>query len=336
VTATTVGGLERLLDDLPLAVLLFTDGRLAYANSAAGALFPVLVERAVAEPGDGVGEAVLEAALTGRTIEVDLTAGGRDLVARASPTAPGEVAVVVSDLTETRRVEAMRRAFVINASHELKTPVAGMQALADALLLAIERDPERARRMIERLRGESIRLARLVRELLDLARLEEATTQRARRVELPPLVAAQIDRVAELAERRGVEFATDLDPAASVVAVPEDIRLIVGNLVENAVRYNRDNGRVHVRVRRLGGEVSLEVADTGIGIAEADRDRIFERFYRVDKARSRAVGGTGLGLSLVRHATERLGGSISLSSTLGEGSTFTVVLPVEGTPLDES
>lgn len=324
-----VGGLERLLDDLPLAVMLFTDGRLAYANAATRALFGDLAERAVAD-------AVAEVAVAARAIEVELTAGGRDLVARASPTAPGEVAVVVSDLTETRRVESMRRAFVTNASHELKTPVAGMQALADALLLAVERDPDRARRMIERLRGEAVRLARLVRELLDLARLEEATTQRARRVDLPPLVSAQVERLGELAERRGIRIGTDLDPAASIVAVPEDVRLIVGNLLENAVRYNRDRGHVQVHVQRCGGEVSLAVADTGIGIPEADRDRVFERFYRVDRARSRAAGGTGLGLSLVRNATERAGGRISLTSEVGVGSTFTVVLPVEGSPLDQA
>jgi signal transduction histidine kinase len=313
--------MERVLDDLPLAVMLFARGRLAYANPAATELYPAVA-------GD-VGEVVTEAAETGLAVEVDLAAAGRDLRARAWPTAPGEVAVVVSDLTETRRVEAMRRAFVTNASHELKTPVAGMQALAESLLLALERDPERARRMVERLRGEAIRLARLVRDLLDLARLEEATAQHARRVDVSAVVRSQVERLARLAERRGITVTVDLAPAV-VVAVPEDVRLIVGNLVDNAVRYGRRDGHVWIRVDRSSGAVTLEVADDGIGIPAAEQDRIFERFYRVDKARSRALGGTGLGLSLVRHATERLGGQVSITSEEGKGSTFTVVLPVEG------
>ncbi len=316
-----VAAIERLLDDLPLAVMLFTDGTLAYANPAGTELFAAL--------GRGLRDAVAEAAETARVIEVDLASDGRDLRARASPTAAGEVAVVVSDLTETRRVEEMRRAFVTNASHELKTPVAGMQALADSLMIAIERDPDRAVRMVERLRGEAARLARLVRELLDLARLEEASMQRARRVDLCGVVKTQLDRLASAAERRGITFSTELEEA-SVVAVPEDIRLIVSNLIDNAVRYNREDGEVHIRVQRAGGEVTLEVSDTGIGIPASDRDRIFERFYRVDKARSRALGGTGLGLSLVRHAAERLGGRVSVASAVDKGSTFTVVLPVEG------
>jgi signal transduction histidine kinase len=314
---------ERLLDGLPLAVVLFAGQGVAYANPAARHLFPGGV------PPQELADAVAEAMETGRPIQVELVVDGRDLKARASATGPGEIAVVVSDLTETRRVEAMRRTFVTNASHELKTPVAGMQALADSLAVAVERDPERARRMIERLREEAVRLARLVRELLDLARLEEATAQRARRVDLTGLVEGQVERLKALAELRGVTFAVDVEEDASVVANPEDVRLIVGNLLENAVRYNHPDGEVRVQVRRRGGDVCVAVTDTGIGIPKADRDRIFERFYRVDKARSRAAGGTGLGLSLVRHAVERLGGHIALSSTVGEGSTFTVTLPTD-------
>lgn len=326
---------ERLLDDLPLAVMLFTGGGLAYANPAARKLIPAegVGESAGQVLDEGLDDAVAEAEETGQPVEVEVERNGHNLRARASLTAEGEVALVVSDLTETRRVEAMRRAFVTNASHELKTPVAGIQALADSLLLAMERDPERAHRMLERLRVESLRLAQLVRDLLDLARLEEATAQRARRVDFTGLVRAQVDRLAALAEEREVTVHAEL-AAATVVAVPEDLRLIVGNLLENAVRYNRKGGEVNVVVRRRSGEVELEVADTGIGIPAGEQDRVFERFYRVDKGRSRAAGGTGLGLSLVRHATERHGGRVSLQSEVGEGSTFTVILPVAGQNLD--
>ncbi|MDP9405985.1 MAG: ATP-binding protein, partial [Actinomycetota bacterium] len=124
------------------------------------------------------------------------------------------------------------------------------------------------------------------------------------------------------------------DATVPVIAEAGDLRLIAANLLENAVRYNRPGGVVRASVRREAAEVVLEVVDDGIGIAEVDRDRVFERFYRVDKARSRAVGGTGLGLSIVRHAAERHGGAVTVRSVLGEGSTFRVVLPVEGVPAD--
>jgi signal transduction histidine kinase len=326
---------ERLLEDLPTAVLLFSDRELAYANPAAEALFRV-DRRSAGSPlqvlgVEGLADAVAEAAETGRTVEVEVQRVDRELSARASVTAEGEVALVVTDLTELKRIEALRRDFVTNASHELKTPVAGIQALSESLGLAIDRDPERARRMIERIQTEAERLAQLVRDLLDLARLEEYATGGGRiRVDLAALVREQTARLQPIAERRGVTVRVDSPQHASVVAQPEDLRLVVSNLLENAVQYNRRGGEVRARVRRGAGEVVLEIVDTGLGIADAEQDRIFERFYRVDKARSRQVGGTGLGLSIVRHAVQRHGGEVTVRSILGEGSTFRVVLPVEG------
>ncbi|MPZ87967.1 MAG: two-component sensor histidine kinase [Nitriliruptorales bacterium] len=327
---------ERLLDGLPLAVMLFTSEGLAYANPAARRLFPAQHpgEPAQRVLGQALEGAVSETTETSQPIEVEVQRHGRDLRARASLTAAGEIALVITDLTETRRVEAMRRAFVTNASHELKTPVAGIQALADSLALALERDPDRARRMLERLQAEALRLAKMVRDLLDLARLEEATAQRARRVDLARIVRAQVDRLSAFAQECQVTIFTELGEPATVIAVPEDLRLIVVNLLENAVRYNRKGGEVRIAVRRRRAEVELEISDTGIGIPAADQDRVFERFYRVDKGRSRQAGGTGLGLSLVRHATERHGGRVTLHSELGKGSSFVVVLPVAGQGLD--
>ena len=332
---------ERLLDRLPLAVMLFAaDGTqagesLAYANPAARALFGIsdgggrtpLQVVGVA----GLADAVVEAHETGTTVEVEVVREDRELAGRASVTTAGEVVLVVSDLTEARRIEAIRRDFVINASHELKTPVAGIQALSESLALALRRDPERGHRMIERLQSEAARLAQLVRDLLDLARLEESLGGRARqRVDLASVVVEQAERVDPLASERGIDVRVDAPAEAPLVAVPEDLRLIAANLIDNAVQHNRDGGEVRVRVQRRSGDVVLEVADDGVGIPEADQDRIFERFYRVDKGRSRAAGGTGLGLAIVRHAVQRQGGSVSVSSVLGEGSTFRVVLPVEG------
>lgn len=326
--------IERLLDDLPTAILLFTGRELAYANPAARALFRVGRQETRTPLQilgvEGLADAVTEARETGRTVEVEVQRAERELIGRASVTAEGEVALVVTDLTDSKRVEAMRRDFVTNASHELKTPVAGIQALSESLGLAVERDPDRARRMIQRLQLEAERLAQLVRELLDLSRLEEAGAQTRSRVDVAQLVRAQVQRLRPLAGERDVSVRAECTGRATVVSLPEDVRLIVGNLLENAVQYNRPGGEVVARVRREGSAVVVEVADTGLGIAEAEQHRIFERFYRVDKARSRQAGGTGLGLSIVRHAAQRHGGEVSVRSILGEGSTFRVVLPVEG------
>jgi signal transduction histidine kinase len=328
---------ERLLDSLPTAVLLFAEDGLAYANPTASELFNVSGGDEVRTPlqilgAEGLAGALAEARETGRAVEVEVQRNDRELVARASVTAEGEVALVVSDLTDARRIEAVRRDFVTNASHELKTPVAGIQALSESLDLAFDRDPDRARTMIGRLRLEAERLGHLVRELLDLARLEEdAATVARQRVDIAQLVRVQAHRLARLGEEREVTIRTDCPAPASVVALPEDMRLVVANLLENAVQYNQPGGEVVATVRRADDStVVLEVTDTGIGIPDAEVDRVFERFYRIDKARSRQIGGTGLGLSIVRHAVQRHGGQISLRSVLGSGSTFTVTLPVEG------
>ena len=328
---------ERLLDAMPTAILLFEPAGMAYANPAGQAMFSVGRSESRSPLQvlgvEGLAGAVAEARETGRSVDIEVERAERHLTAHAAMTGEDVVALVVTDVTDSRRLEEVRRDFVTNASHELKTPVAGMQALADSLGLAIERDPERARSMIVRLQIEATRLGKLVRELLDLARLEEDTAAALggrQRVDLADVVRVQAERLAPLAAARRVTLLWDCQEPAPLVAQPGDIRLIVANLIENALRYNRPGGRVDVRVGRTAREVVLEVEDNGLGIPEADRDRVFERFYRVDKARSRAAGGTGLGLSIVRHATERHGGEVTVDSVLGEGSTFRVVLPVEG------
>jgi two-component system phosphate regulon sensor histidine kinase PhoR len=327
---------QRLLEELPSAVVLLEDGRLVYYNRAARELFAISsdaigTEFAAFGP-DPLVDAADEAGAIGRPIDVELERDDRTLAARASALGSSEVVLVVRDITSLRRLDAVRRDFVINASHELKTPVAGIQALAESLGLALRHDPSRAQRMVGRIEHEAARLARLVRDLLDLARLEELDgAQQQRRVDVAEIVRTQLQRMAPLAAQRGITIDADLPDSSVVVAVPEDIRSIVANLLENAVRYNRDGGTVTVCVVREQGHVIFEVIDTGEGIPEQDRDRVFERFYRVDKARSRAAGGTGLGLSLVRHATERHGGTVTLRSEVGVGSTFRVELPVAAT-----
>lgn len=333
--ADALAARERLLDQLPLAVLLFDANGLRFANPAAHRLLGL--GDALGQPpeialGDGpLADAVAQTRREARPVQLEATREGRELAVRAACPGEHEVAMVVTDLTEARRVEQIRRDFVTNASHELKTPAAGMQALADSLVMAVDRDPDRARKMVERLGQEAVRLSQLVRDLLDLARLEEGVTRRSREpVDVAASVRTQVDRYAGLARDRGVALHTDLDDSGVVLAVPTDVTLVVGNLIENAVRYNHDGGRVDVTVRVGDGDVSLEVSDTGIGIPNEHQDRIFERFYRVDKARSRAAGGTGLGLSLVRNAVQRHGGAVSVASLPGRGSTFRVSFPADG------
>jgi signal transduction histidine kinase len=329
---------KRLLEDLPSAVLLFGDDRIVYTNRAAREMFAVAPDQDVPAT-DVLDEtlaktfldAIEETHEVGRPIDVELERDDAILAVRAATLGAGEAVLVVRDITRSRRLAAVRRDFVINASHELKTPVAGIQALAESLALALRHDPVRATRMVTRIEQEASRLARLVRDLLDLARLEEQDDQGDQRpVDLVQVVEAQLDRLHSAAAEHGISMTTDMPDRSIIGAAPEDVRSIVANLLENAVRYNVEGGAVEVRLFRTDGNVTLEVHDTGEGIPPQERQRIFERFYRIDKARSRAAGGTGLGLSLVRHATQRLGGTVTVDSELGVGSTFRVNLPVAG------
>jgi signal transduction histidine kinase len=330
---------KRLLEYLPSAVLLFEGDRIVYTNRGARAMFAIAAGQfdvpAVDVLDDALAKTLLDAVEetheVQRPIDVELERDDAVLAARAATLGADEAVLVVRDVTRSRRLAAVRRDFVINASHELKTPVAGIQALAESLALALRHDPGRATRMVTRIEQEASRLARLVRDLLDLARLEEADDQRDQRpVDLVQVIDAQLDRLHNVAAQHRISMTTDMPDRTIIVAAPEDVRSIVANLLENAVRYNTDGGAVEVRLSRSDGHITLEVHDTGEGIPPQERQRIFERFYRIDKARSRAAGGTGLGLSLVRHATQRLGGTITVHSELGVGSTFRVHLPVAG------
>jgi signal transduction histidine kinase len=239
--------------------------------------------------------------------------------------------VVIVDRTRERRLEEVRRNFVVNASHELKTPVTAIQTLAEALEVTLRDDPRRAASLAKRLTGEAGRLARLVTDLLDLRRLEERGPLERVPVDLAEVVRRAVAEALPRAEARGIAVEVDVPDAARVAGVPADIDAVVANLVSNAVKYNRDGGRLEVRIVPREGTQVLTVRDSGIGIPQQDLGRVFERFYRVDTARSRATGGTGLGLSIVRHAVERHGGSVRVESLLGEGTTFTVVLPIDAT-----
>lgn len=322
-----------LVEALAPPVLLFgPDGHLEAANAPARDLLAIPRDPVDPTALQALGSAALADAVArsrelGRPVTLDVARGDQELRATVSPV-DGATLVVLTDRTRERRVEELRRDFVVNASHELKTPVTGIQTLAEALDITVRTDPERTLALLARLRGESERLARLVHDLLDLRRLEEDGPFARVPVDLAELVRRVAADLAPAAEAAGVTVRVGAPSSAVVVGVPDDLELAVRNLVDNAVQYNRRGGTVDVTVVAGDGTQSVRVVDSGIGIPHQDLPRVFERFYRVDAARSRETGGTGLGLSLVRHAAERHGGSVTVESLLGEGSTFVLTLPV--------
>jgi two-component system sensor histidine kinase SenX3 len=267
-----------------------------------------------------------------RQVELDLPRGplGRGrimVVARVAPLGNGYVLLLVDDRTEARRVEDVRRDFVVNVSHELKTPVGGLALLAEAVLEAND-DPEAVARFARRMQVESTRLTRLVQEIVDLSRLEIAGT--LHQPELVDVGAAALEAIEQsrlVAGSRGAEIASSLVEGALVFGDADLLATAIRNLVANAINYSASGARVAVSVRRAEQLVEIAVADQGQGIPESEQARIFERFYRIDAARSRATGGTGLGLAIVKHICANHGGEVTVWSEPGQGSTFTMRLP---------
>lgn len=272
---------------------------------------------------------VAEATTSGEAVAEDVTLwipGAKPARARAVPLADGATVLLLSDLSAAHRIDRVRRDFVVNVSHELKTPVAAIRALAETAATALESDDlATATRFVERLGVEASRLASLVIDLLDLSRVEAAAEFVLSEVDLNSLLAEAADRARAVAEVKEIELVvhhTDLN----VDADSAQLTMAVKNLVDNAVRYS-EHGKVELAAVTSGEWVAISVADQGIGIPSDEIARIFERFYRVDKHRSRATGGTGLGLAIVRHVAENHGGRVEVESELGTGSTFTILLP---------
>ena len=240
-----------------------------------------------------------------------------------------EITVFLNDITEEVQAHQVRRQFVLNASHELKTPVAGIQALAETVEQALVDDPEAAKRFARKLVVESERLSRLIADLLDLSRLEDPAHYSNASVDLGAITEYAVQDLRRLAEDRGVGLGTEVASEVVVRGDEQQIGLLVRNLVDNAIRYTPAEGSVTVRVFPHDREAVLEVEDTGAGIPLNAQSRVFERFFRVDEDRARGSGGTGLGLSIVKHVAEMHGGHVSLQSELGEGSTFRVRLPAD-------
>jgi two-component system, OmpR family, sensor histidine kinase SenX3 len=267
----------------------------------------------------------------------------RALLIRALPLVDGEATVgavaIIEDISERRRLEAVRRDFVANVSHELKSPVGALGILAETM--QAEDEPAVSRRLAERMQLEAFRVARIIDDLLDLSRIESEEAPVREPVAVHLVVAQAVERIRPVAEHRGITI--DVSEAPRRLSIVGDRRQLVSaihNLLENAVKYSDDDSTVEVRVRSVadpasteGTAVDIAVRDYGIGIPSRDLERIFERFYRVDRARARDTGGTGLGLAIVRHVATNHRGEVRVASQEGEGSTFTLHLPAGPGPV---
>jgi two-component system sensor histidine kinase SenX3 len=351
---TPDGLCRNIVDSLRVGVVVLDpNDRPVLTNPAARAMGLL---RAGAEPGSVVAHPVVRT-LAGqvrrsgvrRDVELDLPRGREGGVQdplgvhlRAAVVHGGYVAVEAADVTESHRVTRVRRDFVANVSHELKTPIGALQLLAEALLDATDptgtdpantavdpsEDVAAARRFAERIHRESARLGRLVTDLMELTRLQGAEPlPEPASVAVDWVVAEVLDRVRTAASAKQIDVVFEGQRGLIVYGSDSQIATAVANLVENAIAYSPEQTRVLITTRGDEKHVEIAVADHGIGIARDELDRIFERFYRADQARSRATGGTGLGLAIVKHIATNHGGRVEVASTLGGGSTFTLRLP---------
>ena len=322
--------LKAAMEALPLGV--------AVSDRSGGLLHQ---NRPVAELGDGhPSDALVSSAL--RDMLGGARSGGRQsrtldlhgppprtVVVSAEAIDDGSVAgaiAVVEDVTDRRRLESVRRDFVANVSHELRTPIGALAVLAETLVS--ETDPAASRRLAGHILSETERMTRTIEEFLDLSRVEAQGAQGHTSVAVGAVVAAAAARVAPAAARHQVRIdAADVPGELTVSGNETQLVSGVANLLDNAVKYSEEGARVEVEVRTDGGWTDIVVRDHGVGIPTRDLSRIFERFYRVDRARSRETGGTGLGLAIVRHVATNHGGDVLVESREGEGSTFTLRIP---------
>ncbi len=311
-------------------VLTDQDGEIIFRNARAEAYAgarhgDALVERTLVD--------LLERALTGEPGNEPLELWGpprRMLALSALPLHDGSQLIgalaMVEDVSEKRRLDAVRRDFVANIGHELKTPVGALSLLSEAL--EDEVDVEEFRRLTASMQREALRLGQIIDDLLDLSRIEAEDTPVREPVPVHLIVEHAIERVRIKADHRGISIdVVEVDPTLTVLGDRRQLVNALDNLLENAVKYSDEGAAVRVTVRVHQELVALAVEDHGIGIPTRDLERIFERFYRVDRARARDTGGTGLGLSIVRHIAHNHGGEVHVASREGEGTTFTFTLP---------
>jgi two-component system sensor histidine kinase SenX3 len=254
--------------------------------------------------------------------------GTHNLLVRVAPIGTqGVIAVLIFDDSEFRRLDSVRRDFVANISHELKTPIGALSILSEAVLEASD-DPVAITRFATRMQTEAKRLSDLVQEIINLSRIQDDDPLKdASPILLSELALQAIDESRLTAESREIKVEFIKNQEVKILGDASQLEMVISNLIENAINYSPNKTTVVVSLNRVDGLAEIKVKDQGIGISEADVERIFERFYRVDPARSRATGGTGLGLSIVKHIITNHGGDITVWSEQGEGSTFTIRLP---------
>lgn len=323
--------LEVVLGALPQGTILVDgDDRIVYVNPASLKILGSVPDAVSNLAPLQFQNAIREARETGKPEEriLDYGSPSRRLRGVATQfTTDDRVLLLVVDVTARERTDSIRRDFVANASHELKTPVSTIIASSEALQIALDRGDASAAGFASRIEGSARQLDRLVADLLDLSRLEKESPEMGS-VRLDRLVRDEVGRLRDEATSKQIDIEVALEEVTAT-ANQRDIAIAVRNVLENAIRYTSAGGSMAVSVSAYGPDVVISVTDTGEGIPTRDSERVFERFYRVDSARSRATGGTGLGLSIVKHVAESHGGSVSLESELGIGSTFTIRLPLE-------
>ncbi len=327
--------LQAALEGIEEAIVISDiEGRTVFENGAAAELLAGGATAALA--GQAVSEAIRDALSGARPQRrLDLISPvRRSLSIRSFPTgspSPDGAVAVIEDVTERLRLEAVRRDFVANVSHELKTPTGALTLLAETI--DGESDPDVVARLVRRMGGEAERLSRIIDDLLDLSRIDANEAPSGALVPLDDFVTEAVQSLQTVAA--GLDVVVDLHPIPAGLAVPGDRRDLVSavtNLVDNTIKYSEAGGTVDVEVVPEGSHAGISVSDRGVGIPTRDLERIFERFYRVDRARSRATGGTGLGLSIVRHVAANHGGRVSVTSIEGQGSTFSLILPAVPVP----
>ena len=273
----------------------------------------------------------IDRALKGENAEDELRCRGSVYRLFASPIIHGErvdgAVVIVLDVTQERLAEQMRQEFSANVSHELKTPLTSISGYAEMIELGMVQSADDQKEFARRIHKEALRLLALISDIIRLSRIEEGLPKEFQLISVPRICEDTRESLAELAEERShITLTLDCEPSF-VMGDPGMITELLYNLTENAIKYNKPGGQVWITARQQEGEAMIEVRDTGIGIPEESCQRVFERFYRVDKSRSKQTGGTGLGLSIVKHVVEYHEGRIELSSELGTGTTIRVWLP---------
>jgi two-component system, OmpR family, sensor histidine kinase SenX3 len=325
--------LRRALDTLPQAVMVSDEhGDLVFRNSRAISLM-------ASRHGDALAAQALDDLLTataaGSSEERTLELYGpprRTLSVRTQSIDNGQRALgiiaVIDDVSERRRLEDVRRDFVANVSHELKTPMGALSLLAETLLS--ETEPAVGRRLAERIHTEAFRVSRIIDDLLDLSRIESEESPPREPVLINLIMAEATERIRAAADHRRIKISLEEpEPPVAVLGDRRQLTSAVYNLLENAVKFSYEDSTVDLLGRVEDGEVVIDVRDRGVGIPARDLDRIFERFYRVDQGRGRATGGTGLGLAIVRHVASNHHGKVHVDSREGDGSTFTLRLPIQ-------